>query len=300
MNDLAPFKTARPAMIVGRAFNDEPAPLGLSEPFALIGGDRLGPEGIAFELLHQHQPAFQRWVTSSCQALIAAERPWFRGSPVLVTGPEGAGRTHAARRLARVVGVPHFVLNLTDPVIAANVASSGQVTEALWGLPMTVAMAARRCANPIGTVIGIDKVGDDIAAGFVTMVDPATCHAWSEDRLQTYMDFGEVTWAIQCDDLTRVPPSLRALAGHVGFAEFPAGVETTAALSILLEVLDDLGLDYADPLFDWPNVARGLGGYHRTAKRLYAAMTQVVTDLARNGLPEIDRDDDDDDDNVPF
>ena len=299
MNDITPFKPARPAMIVGRAFDDGPAPLGLSEPFALNGGDRLELDGILFELMHHHQPAFLRWVTSSCQALIAAERPWFRGVPILATGPQGGGRTHAARRLARVVGAPHCIVNLNDPVIASNVASSGQVNEALWASPITVAMAATRCANPIVTVIGIDKVGDDVASGLVAMIDPATGRAWSEDRLQTYMDFGEVTWIIQCDSLTGVPPHLRALAGHVAFSEFPANIETTAALSILLEVLDDLGFDEADPLFDWPNIARSLGGYrYPSAKQLYAGMTDAVTELARSGGPKIDRNDDDED--VPF
>lgn len=298
MNQLAPFRRATPAMIVGRAFDDGPAPLGLSEPFALRGGDRLGPDGIAFELMHEHQPAFLRWVTSSCRALIAVERPWFRAPPVLLTGPEGAGRTHAARRLARVAGVPHVILNVTDPVIAANLASSGHVSEALWASPVTVAMAAKRCANPIVTVIGIDKVGDDIAAGIVSMIDPATGRSWSEDQLKTEIDLGEVTWAVQCDSLTRVPPALRGLAAHVEFSSLPSGVENTAALSILLEVLDDLGLDEADPAFDWPNVACRLSAYHRTAKHLYAQMTEAVTDIARGGLSPVERHENDED--VPF
>jgi hypothetical protein len=297
MNELTSFRTATPAMIVGRAFNDEPAPLGLSEPFALRGGDRLGRDGIAFELMHEHQPAFHRWVTTSCQALIAAERPWFRGPPILATGPEGAGRTHAARRLARVAGVPHVILNPTDPVIAANIASSGQVSEALWATPITVAMAATRCANPVVSVIGIDKIGDDIASGLVSMIDPATGRSWSEDKLQVEMDFSEVTWIVQCDDVRRVPPALRAQAAHIGFAEFPRGLETTAALSILLEVLDDLGFDEADPAFEWTNVARVLGGYHRSAKQLYAEMTHAVTTIAREG-PAYPATDDDED--VPF
>jgi hypothetical protein len=282
MNDLTPFRPATPATIVGRAFDGGPAPLSLSEPFALHGGDRLSPDGIVFDLMHEHQPAFLRWVTSTCQALIAAERPWFRGAPVLVTGPEGAGRTHAARRLARVAGLPHIILNLTDPLIAASVASSGEVSEALWASPVTVAMAAKRCANPVVSVIGIDKVGDDIAAGLVAMIDPATGRAWEEDRLQTLVDFGEVTWIVQCEDLTRVPPALRAQAAHVAFAPFPDNIETTAALSILLEVLDDLGFDEADPAFDWPKVTRRLGTSHDGAKSLYAAMADAVTSIVRN------------------
>ena len=298
MNEITPFRAATPAMIVGRAFDGGPAPLGLSEPFALLGGDRLGREGIAFDLMHEHQPAFLRWVTTSCRALIAAERPWFRGSPILATGPEGAGRTHAARRLARVAGLPHVIINLTDPVIAANIAASSRVSEALWGLPVTVAMAAKRCANPVATVVGIDKVGDDVASGLVAMIDPATGRWWSEDKLQVEMDFGEVTWIVQCDDMRRVPPALRAMAAHIGFSELPRGIETTAALSILLEVLDDLDLDKADPAFEWTNVARALGGHHRSAKHLYAEMTHAVKTIAREGpVPVVDHDDEND---VPY
>ena len=300
MNGLTPFRPATPAMIVGSAFHGGPAPLGLSEPFALHGGGRLGSDGIAFDLMHEHQPAFMRWVTSSCQALIAAERPWFRARPLLVTGAQGGGRTHAARRLARAAGVPSVVLNLTDPLIAASVASSGRVTDSLWASPVTIAMAARRCANPVVSVIGIDVVAGDVAAGLVAMVDPQTGRAWAEDRLETYIDFGEVTWIVQCDDLGRVPEALRKQAAHVRFEAFPAGIETTAALSILLEVIEDLGLDKADPALDWPNIALRLGGYHRSAKDLYARMVQAVTDAARgpNADPQIT--DDEDDKYVPF
>lgn len=300
MNDLTPFRPATPAMIVGRAFDGGPAPLALSEPFALHGGNRLGPDGIAFDLMHEHQPAFERWVTSSCQALIAAERPWFRARPLLVTGAQGGGRTHAGWRLAKAVGVPSVVLNLTDPLIAASVASSGRVNATLWASPITIAMAAKRCANPVVSVIGIDVVAGDVAAGLMAMIDPATGRAWSEDRLQAYMDFGEVQWIVQCDDLGRVPEALRRQSAHVRFEAFPAGIETTAALSILLEVIEDLGLDEADPALDWPKIARHLGGYHRSAKDLYARMVQAVTAAARGPNADPQPTDRDDDDYVPF
>ena len=290
MNDLATFLSARPAMIVGHAFDDCSSPLGLGEPFALNGGDRLGPDGIAFELMHEHQSAFLRWVSANCETLIATGRPWFRGNPVLATGPVGAGRTHAARWLARVAGVPHVIINLTDPVIATNIASSGRVTEALWASPVTVAMAARRCANPVVSVIGIDKVGDDVAAGLVAMIDPATGRSWSEDCLETHVDFGEVTWIVQCDDLTRVPPSLRALAAHIAFEKLPRGKENTAVLSVMLEVIRDLDLDEADPALAWPHVARRLSGYHTTTRQLYAEMTDAVRWAARGEEPDPDFD----------
>ncbi len=247
--------------------------------------------------MHEHQPDFHWYVTTTCQIRIAAERPWFRGLPVLATGPKGAGRTHAARRLARVVGVPHIILNLTDPVIASSIASSGRVSEALWASPITVAMAATRCANLVATVIGIDQVGDDVAGGLVAMIDAQTGRAWSEDQLGVQMDFGEVTWIVQCDDMRRVPPALRAKTTQIDFVEFPRGTETTAALSVLLEVLDDLRVDRADPAFDWTNIARALSGRHRSAKQLYIEMTHAVTTIARGDLRIPD---DNEDDHLPF
>ena len=43
-----PFHPATPAIIVGHSATADVPPLGLGEPFALLGGDRLGSSGIPF------------------------------------------------------------------------------------------------------------------------------------------------------------------------------------------------------------------------------------------------------------
>lgn len=296
MNRIAPFEPATPAMVIGQSFDGSPPPLGLSEPFALLGGDRLGPDGIPFRIMHEHQPAFRRWVTQSCEASLAAERPWFRGRPLLLTGTSGAGRTHAARWLARIVGVPHVILNVSDPVIAANIAASGRVNEALWASPVTVAMAAARCANPLVTVLGADLASDDVKAGLVTMIDPDTSIFWSEDQLRTAVDFGEVTWIIQCEQLATLPTTLRNLATSVALHQPPARIDSVFTLSVMLEVMGDLGIESTDPAFSWSRIRSQLPhSYHTTGKGLYAQMVNALTNLKHGRLITVA-----DDENFPF
>lgn len=291
MNSVAPFEPATPAMIVGRAFDDRAVPLGLDQPFALLGGDRLGPAGIPFLVMHEHQPNFLRWVESSCQAQLAAERPWFGAPPLILTGPQGAGRTHAARWLARTAGVPHAIVNLTDPLIAANFAASRSVNETLWASPITIAMAASQCANPIVTVLGADQVSDDVSAGLAAMMDPDLCRAWAEDQLQTYVDLGEVTWIVQCDEPGKLPRAIRRGASLVHLMDAPHGDDHVLALSIALEVMGDLGVDPGDPAYSWSRIQSYLPNHYgaRHAKRLYAGFSIAVASI-RNGTPADDLD----------
>ncbi|WP_242154038.1 hypothetical protein [Sphingomonas sp. BAUL-RG-20F-R05-02] len=277
MDVIAPFQPATPAMIVGHAGPGEPLPLELGEPFALLGGDRLGPEGIPFLVMHEHQPDFLRWVRECCAAMLAAERPWFGGGRLVIGGAAGAGRTHAARWLARVVGVPHGVLNLTDPVIAANVAASGEISEALGASPVTVAMATARCANPIVTVVGADQVGDDVLAGLNAMIDPERCRRWREDRLGVDVDLGEVTWILQSHGARAIPSWVAPGAAEVTLQASPSRKNTVLALSICLEAMGDLGIDPRAERLSWNQISEQLPNDGlRSAKMIYANMVNAL------------------------
>ncbi len=279
MNALHPFQAATPAMIVGRSLSTAECPLGLGEPFALHGGNLLGFDGIPLGVMHEHQPIFREWVAKTCSDLLVAERPWFRGAPVILTGPQGCGRTHAARWLARVVGVPHAILNLSDPVIATNVAASRQVGEALWASPVTIAMAASRCANPVVTVLGVDKLGADIVGALVSMIDPATSSAWIEDQLGVAIDLGEVTWIIQSDRPDAVSPEIRRLASTISLQSPPQRRDSVFALSVVLEAMADEGVDPRDPAFGWVEIRRHLPHHFVSAKDFYAAARMALQNL---------------------
>ncbi len=290
MNDISAFEPATPAIVVGRSFDGSPPPLGLGEPFALLGGDRLGPDGVAFRVMHDHQPGLLRWIRQSCHASLVAERPWFKGSPLLLPGRNGAGRTHAARRLAAAAGVPHVIINLSDPVIAANIAASRRVNEALWALPTTIAMAATRCANPVATVIGADQASGDVTAGLLSMIDPDLGRSWSEDQLRTHVDFSEVTWIVQCDDVAGLPADLRNSATPVVLERTQPRIESVFTLSIMLEAMSDLGIDPADPLYSWVRIRGKLGQHHAGGcARVYADMVNTLMALQQMPIGEENR-----------
>ncbi|MGY2735027.1 hypothetical protein [Sphingomonas sp. UYP23] len=284
MATRAHFQPAIPAMIVGHGTGSEPLPLELGEPFALLGGDRLGPGGIPFLVMHEHQPDFLAWVRERCTAMLAAERPWFGGGTLILGGVEGAGRTHAARWLARVAGVPHAVLNLTNPVIAANVAASGEIGEALGASPVTIAMATARCANLIVTVVGADRVGDDVLAGLAAMIDPERGRRWREDRLGVDIDLGEVSWVLQRDVRRGIPSWVAPGAEAVALRSVPSGHDHVLALSICCEAMGDLGIDPRAGTVSWERISQQLPRYGQmSAKVLYANIVNALRECLRPG-----------------
>jgi hypothetical protein len=280
MNELSLFAPAVPAMIVGHRSDGITPALGLGEPFALLGGDRLGPTGIRFHLMHEHQPEFWNWVATACDCNLANEQPWFCGKAILLGGKRGAGRTHAARSLAHVAGVPHAILNLTDPLIGSSVAASAMITDQLWALPTTIAMAAARCANPVVTVIGIDRVSENVRAGLVTMIDPATACSWSEDRLGVDIDLSQITWMIQFDDLKNVPSTLRKMAPVVMLNDPPQGHQSAFVISIMLEALRDCKIERGHPVYSVRRIAFALkdGGYNGCLG-LYNKVVDAIREL---------------------
>lgn len=289
MNEITSFEAATPAMIVGQSLDGTIPPLGLGEPFALLGGDRLGPAGIMFDVMHDHQPQFLQWISQSCRTQLAAGRPWFKGTPIALTGPVGAGRTHAARCLAATIGAPHAVLNLTDPLIASSIAASRDVAENLWAFPPTIAMAAMRCANAVVTVLGADRVEADVTSSLAALIDPESSQCLIEDRLGISVDLSEVTWILQCDE----PGKVRSATGRdipvVALSSPPNGIETVLALSIFREAMEDCRMDMTDPVCTWDRITRMLPHYHfMHAKSLYADMVNAIMSLKLGPAPFFD------------
>jgi hypothetical protein len=272
------FQQARPAMIVGHTLSQAMPPLGLGEPFALLGGDRLGPAGIPFTLGHEWQPRFLDAVCDACTNLLLAERPWFRMPPALLVGPNGAGRTHAARALAKAAGVAHVILNLSDPVIAANVSASSEVSEALWVTPIVTGMAATRIANPVVSVIGADR-DLNAAVALASMIDPVSGRAWHEDRIGTTVDLGEVTWLVQANAPADLPEPLREQLTVIAMERTFCRLESQVLLSLLCEVLNDLNIEPSDPSVSWDDIMSRLQmGQAASPKQAYGRLKMAVID----------------------
>lgn len=250
MNDTlhSLMQPATPAMIVARGSDGSEPPMGLGHPFALMGGDRLREGGIPFLFGHEWQPDLRTVVIEACQAAIEAQRFWFRTPPCALVAEPGAGRTHAARCLARAANVPHVILNLSDPVVANSLSHPEAFGEALPVSPIVTTMAAKRIANPVVSVIGVG-VHPDADAVLADMIDPATSHAWHEHELDVDVDLGEVSWLIQVNDGDDLPAPLSRHLSPV-YLEYDDDRQPEVVLSVALEVLRDLGLSPTDPALE--------------------------------------------------
>ena len=275
------FQVATPAMIVGQSTTDCPPPLGLGDPFLLLGGDRLDAAGIPFDYMHEWQPELLQKVREGCASQIAAERPWFRTAPSVLVGVDGTGRTHAARRLAQVAGVPHVIVNLSDPVIATNLGTVGEMNEALWVSPLVIAMAATCCANPVVSVVGAD-LSPDAAMALATMIDPEQGRVWQEDRIDAVVDLGEVSWFVQVEDPLALPVPLREQLAVVPMRNPNWSLESDRTLSMILEVLSDLRIDILHPAVAWADLrarlAKGPWRTWQTTKDAYEAVRAAIID----------------------
>lgn len=184
--------------------------------------------------------------------------------------------------------MPHVILNVSDLIIASAVASSGGVSEALGALPMTIATATQRCANPITSVVGVDQASDDVKAGLAAMMDKDAGVYWSEDQLGTCVDLSEVTWCIQAESAASLPAAIRNEAANVVFSTAPQSIESVFTLSIMLEAMADLGVEPTDPNYGWSRIKKQLSDYYQlSGKALYDDMINAISSLKHVPLLDV-------------
>jgi hypothetical protein len=282
------MQAALPAMIVARGSDDSQPPMGLGEPFALMGGDRLHAGGIPFLFGHEWQPSLRNVVIEACEAALEAQRVWFRMPPCVLVAEPGVGRTHAARCLAHAMNVPHVILNLADPVVANSLSRPGIFREALAVSPIVAMMAAKRIANPVVSVVGVG-VHPDADAVLADMIDPETSHAWHEHEFALDVDLGEVSWLVQVDEGYDLPAPIEKHLTLVPLEHDPAR-EQEVVLSVALEVLRDLGLSPSDPVLEITKLFTERSRFALNVSDLYAQLWDYFVEqkyqhaLAAHGL----------------
>lgn len=197
------------AMIAGESFTRRAPRLGMGEPLDLRGGD-------SHALLRALELGFE-WqldLRNAAQAAFASasvDGAWFKLDPLLLLGEPGVGRTHVARRLAHVAGVPHVALDLTD--------SSG--LDQLWPRPCgpdlilpslpVLAMALGGCANPLVSVVGIERLDGGAQRKFASLLEPELASRWVDYATGATVDLRQVSWIVQCSNEASLAPALRRL-----------------------------------------------------------------------------------------
>ena len=190
------------------------------------GGHLLGPstEDEVLRLiaaLHKESPWMREvsvWIMKQMLQQVAAGTCGFAMPPVILSGPPGIGKSHFARSLANLAGLPVRMIDVGAG--SAGFRISG--TEKGWGtaqpgIPVET-LIAHRVANPIMIVDEVDKSGTvystkGTASSFTTsmlqMLEPGTAQRFECPYYRVPIDMSRVIWIMTANEIKHVPTPLR-------------------------------------------------------------------------------------------
>lgn len=303
----SPF--SRPSMMFARSFSGRPLAFATDVPLELRGGDRLGPSGILCDLDMIWQPGFMSAVEAACADQRIRGREWFSMPPLLLGGPDGAGRTHVARRLALAAGVPHIHFDVSCDMFARP----RMGPDVPVPLPIAAAMLASGCANPVVSVTGADGLSDPMALMLSRLVDRDTNDRFVDEANAAVFDFSAVTWCVQTHDRPAAEIEQRGNFSHAQPGR-PAGVPRIVTdrlarvdlreaesehycllvIDVLAEALSDRGIQCPRGL-DLRNLfATAERWRDRTTAQIYARLADLVEEHSRSDHPQQRRSEDED------
>ncbi len=229
-------------MTIAEPFTSGHASLGFDTPLSLRGGDDGSLRRLALELGFSWQQQLLPVIAAAVTRIQSGKGPWLTFPPMMLHGEIGVGRTHIARRLAQLGGLPHVRLDLGDAV------GLEQIRPSSWGpdlvlpsLPV-LTMAVSRCANPMISVVGLDRVDQAAQQLLATMIHPDTAGRWVDRVADGAVDLRQISWMVQVDDPYRLTPALQGLLTPIElFWPGPDDIRDHL-IEVLAEAAIDLGV----------------------------------------------------------
>jgi len=191
--------------VVGTSHSSAAMAMGLEAPTQLRGGPKVAARLRCADFGWQPDvPALL------AHAAKTAERGAVAFGAILLEGEPGAGRTHLARRLAHIAGVPHVTIDLPGGGLE-QLAQRRRGPDFVLPTAPVLAIAACRAANPIISLLGVDELREDAQELLVRMIDPATSSRWPDPAAGGTVDLSHVSWFIQSHLPDRIAPRLAHL-----------------------------------------------------------------------------------------
>lgn len=276
-----PSAETNPTMTIMQDFPSGES-FGLDRPLNLLGSpaadcaQRIGMEWV---------PGLVEFLANDTRHRRHVERSWFHVAPLALVGDTDDEARFVARRMARVAGVPLFVMDAGRLQPDALRRSGARGPELVVPPDPVIAMASARCANPIVLVLGLGgaaaRIGDDIA----TMLDPDAARRWLCRSINAVIDLGEISWMIAASNEHALPTSLytRLEPLSIGVPRDPTE-RMLRVLVMALEVMADHDLEieevgpalatiFDDPDGEWSRMSCLAAGalYEAVARHLLRA-----------------------------
>ncbi|MBS4011472.1 MAG: AAA family ATPase [Roseovarius sp.] len=171
--------------------------------------------------LHAESPWMRdvsAWMMHQMLRHVAAGGRGFALPPVILGGPPGIGKSHYARTLAKLVGVPVRMIDVGGGTAGFRIVG----TEKGWGteqpgVPVETILATK-IANPVMVVDEIDKAGtafsmrgtsSSLTTSLLQMLEPGTARHFECPYHRIRFDMSRVVWVMTANDVDRIPPPLR-------------------------------------------------------------------------------------------
>ncbi|MCF8486064.1 MAG: AAA family ATPase [Rhodobacteraceae bacterium] len=189
--------------------------------------------------------------------------PGVRISPLLLDGPAGIGKSHLARKLAKLLGVPSMVVEATNENASFGVVGS----QRSWGNSapgrLINFILSEGVANPIVILDELEKAGDvratkgqsySLTEALLPMLEPLSAARWTCPYFEVPFDMRWVGWVMTTNNFRLLPdpllsrcPPIRLSAPTIeqlkAFARRQGADRNLSELSVeaICEVLDRAG-----------------------------------------------------------
>ncbi len=133
--------------------------------------------------------------------------------PVLLVGPPGVGKSHAAEQLALGLGEPCIAVSMTTKTSVNPLGG----TDAIWRAPrigiVAEALIVHGSASPILFLDEIDKAfsaspSDRPLDPLHALLEPQTARAFKDEFLEIALDAAAVTWIATANDAAEIASSI--------------------------------------------------------------------------------------------
>lgn len=144
-----------------------------------------------------------------------------RFRPLLLDGPPSAGKTHLARRLSEMTGVPDVVIDIGGGSEGFRVAGSHRTWSSGSPGRIVETVLEKRIGNPIVFVDEIDKAMTmhtnkgsvtSVVTALLGLLEDRSAKRWECPYFAVVFDMSRVNWILASNEVALVPQPLRTRA----------------------------------------------------------------------------------------